>query len=208
MSRLKTFAPHLLPYVRKYNTFSVEGVQKRQSEVQYATFSFDHQIPYITIHDGPLKMKPGYSFLITFTYGILSGLIPVLNYEVYLSTLPLYVQRELLIYHIIIATFAKMLAKSVLYFSGAGILKMKWLEKKQKTMESFKATLMKYPRSTWVTIFMSGFIGLPPLYGVSISAGAIGLSYPLFLVFAGIGRCLRFIVFTYAGAWILSWFGK
>jgi hypothetical protein len=63
-------------------------------------------------------------YLGTFVYAVLSGAIPVLNCEVFLLVLAMKAPREMLFPLIVTTTLGQMVAKSLLYWAGRGVLRL------------------------------------------------------------------------------------
>jgi len=62
--------------------------------------------------------------LVTFAVGFVSGLVPVLNIEVYLLAAGVFVPRRLLAVVVAGAVAGHMCAKTLLYLAGRGILRL------------------------------------------------------------------------------------
>ena len=129
-------------------------------------------------------------FLATFAYSFVAGVFPLLNVEAYLLAFSAYLSLEAMIPVVIAATAGQMVAKSLLYFSGLGLLKLPHRSTRER-IERVSERLRTYRRGTWTLVLISAFFGLPPLYVVSIAAGTLRLHFGLFLAISTAGRLLR-----------------
>ena len=140
----------------------------------------------------PLELIRLYGwYLGTFAYACLSGAIPVLNCEVFLLILAVKAPREMLFPLIITTTVGQMVAKSLLYWAGRGVLKLP----KGGRVENVLATLGCNIGGGWraaAFVFVSAVIGVPPFYAMSVACGAMRWSFGLFLLFGSLGRLVRF----------------
>ena len=128
-------------------------------------------------------------YLGTFVYACLSGVIPVLNCEVFLIVLAATAPRDLLVPLIVTTTAGQMVAKSLLYWGGRGVVRLP--ARYQDVLASFGCRLgagWKAP----ALVFASAVVGVPPFYAMSIACGALRWSFLSFLVFGSLGRLLRF----------------
>jgi len=125
----------------------------------------------------------------TFVYASLSGIIPVLNCEVFLLFLVAAAPRDKLASLIVTTTVGQMVAKSLLYWGGRGVVRLP--ARYQNVLASFGCTLgagWKAP----ALVFTSAVIGVPPFYAMSIACGALRWSFLSFLLFGTLGRLVRF----------------
>lgn len=128
-------------------------------------------------------------YLGTFLYASLSGVIPVLNCEVFLLVLAATAPRHMLVSLIVTTTVGQMLAKSLLYWGGRGVVRLP--ARYQNVLASFGCTLgagWKAP----ALVFASAVVGVPPFYAMSIACGALRWSFASFLIFGTLGRLVRF----------------
>ena len=132
-------------------------------------------------------------FLATFIYSFVAGVFPLLNVEAYLLAFSSYLSLEAMIPVVIAATAGQMLAKSLLYFSGLGLLRFPHRAARER-IAAIAERLRTYRRGTWTLVLVSAFFGLPPLYVVSIAAGTLRLHFGLFLAISTAGRLLRLSV--------------
>lgn len=136
----------------------------------------------------------------TFLMGLASGLIPfVINLEIYIlgvaalshaSAAPI----------VGCAAAGQLLAKFLLYQAGRGAFKFRFVRWERRA--AAVSTLEKYRGHSLAVVALSSLTGLPPLYGVSLAAGAMALPLGRFLVIVALGRIARFTVVFLAPAWL------
>ena len=129
-------------------------------------------------------------FLATFVYSFVAGVFPLLNVEAYLLAFSSYLSPDAMVPIVIAATAGQMVAKSLLYLSGLGLLNLPHSATRYR-IERVSERLRNYRRGTWTLVLISSFFGLPPLYVVSIAAGTLRLNFGLFLAISTAGRLLR-----------------
>lgn len=130
-------------------------------------------------------------YLTTYVVGVASGLLPFVNLEVYLVWVAAATPRRLGVPVAALATLGQMTAKSVLYLAGAGIPKIA-VRKPGAKLNAVRMRLANSRHGVGVFVFLSGFLGVPPFYLVSLASGGLGVPFPVFF-FCGIaGRFLRF----------------
>lgn len=130
-------------------------------------------------------------YISTFFFCVASGFIPVMNAEVYLTSISALLLKSNVVFIALISSFAQMLAKSVIYFGARGIL---ILPLKKNGLDKVKRKFERRKHSTSTFILVSASFGLPPFYIVSILAGIVKINFWLFFLCGFIGRFLRFTV--------------
>lgn len=143
-----------------------------------------------TLGDGPLL------YLGTFLFSLVSGLIPVVNIEIYLLAVAAYT-RGASVPIILLATAGQTLAKYILYLAGRGLVRLpaEWMRKR---LERARHALDNHPKGAESVVLFSAITGVPPIYGTSLAAGALGMPPLQFLVPTSFGRLLRFTVVFFA----------
>ena len=131
----------------------------------------------------------------TYFYCVGSGLIPVMNAEVYLLTVSAISSPATIVPLILAAGFGQMTAKSAMYLAGRGVLSLPW-GKNQERLDATSRKLSSSKLGPGGFIFVSGFVGLPPFYLVSILAGTLRIPFPVFFFPGTVGRLLRFAMFV------------
>lgn len=130
-------------------------------------------------------------YLGSFIVGFIGGLIPITTTEIFLVGMSLFAPPQLLIPIILLSVLGQMIAKSIFYFAGVGILKM-IVRKDGKDFEKAIKKFKKWENKTGPLIFFAGFAGIPPLYVTSILCGSLKINYFKFLAWGGTGRLIRF----------------
>jgi membrane protein YqaA with SNARE-associated domain len=132
-------------------------------------------------------------YLGTFVYAVLSGAIPVLNCEVFLLVLAVKAPREMLFPLIVTTTLGQMVAKSLLYWAGRGVLRLPGGARVENVLASLGCKVGAGWRAA-ALVFASAVIGIPPFYAMSVACGAMRWSFGSFLLFGFLGRLVRFSV--------------
>ncbi|MFZ2054688.1 MAG: VTT domain-containing protein [Candidatus Aminicenantales bacterium] len=135
-------------------------------------------------------------YLTTLIVSLVAGVLPIDIMEVYLVWVAALTPRSQAIPILLLATLGQMIGKTIFYLAAAGILKISI----KKPGEKIRAVQAKIARSRYgagVILFSSAFLGFPPFYWTSITAGICRISFPLFLTTGFVGRFLRFGVFVF-----------
>ena len=61
-------------------------------------------------------------------------------------------------------------------------------------------SLTRHDAYAGLVVFVSGALGIPPFYGVSIAAGVLRIRIPTFVLLGFFGRALRFGVLVWAAS--------
>jgi len=129
----------------------------------------------------------------SFGVGLVSGFVPFVNAEVYLVGVTALVGGLALVQVVLLTTLGQMLAKSVMYLAGRGVLRLAPARYQSRLGAAHRRLeRWKYPVSLF--LFLSASVSLPPFYVVSILAGALRVPFPSFFVLGLAGRCARFSV--------------
>lgn len=125
----------------------------------------------------------------------LAGLIPLINAEVFLVGVSIWVVKrpEQLPAIIILAALGQMFAKVILYYAGMGMFEMptgRWKAKVEKA----RAYMTRWEQKPYFVYAASASLGLPPLYLTTFAAGAMKINFTLFCLIGFAGRLLRFAV--------------
>lgn len=126
-----------------------------------------------------------------FIYCVGSGLVPVLNAEVFLLAVAAVVPPGAIVPAVLTASLGQMTAKSVLYYAGRGVLSIP-LGKHQARLHAAGEQLNRSSLGPGGFVFVSSTTGLPPFTAVSILAGTMRLPLVLFLLTGFAGRLTRF----------------
>lgn len=131
--------------------------------------------------------------LATFIVCLISGFVPVVNAEIYLITVSSFSAKTEIFFLIFISTSGQMMAKSIMYLSGRGVLNVSFL-KYEKKIEKVKEKFKKWENKSFLFVFLSASSGFPPFYVVSILSGMLKLNFKWFLISGFLGRFVRFSV--------------
>lgn len=130
-------------------------------------------------------------FASLFGMSIASGLIPIINAELLVLGGVVAVDTPaMVVLVVVVASLGQMVAK-VAMFAGAGQATRFLGPSKMAKLETYKAKVEAHPNIVFL-VFISSLIGLPPLYVISILAGALDMVLWQFFVAGLLGRLLRF----------------
>jgi membrane protein YqaA with SNARE-associated domain len=124
---------------------------------------------------------------------IVGSIIPLVNTEVYLLAVSAVAPREFVVPLVVAATIGQMLGKVVMYYAGRGMVRVRSVRVRERVAD-WRAKLEKRPWLARGVLFSSATLGLPPLYVVTLTCGAIGMSLATFVVIGSIGRLIHFAV--------------
>lgn len=124
--------------------------------------------------------------------GVVSGLVPVFNTEAYLLIATAFAPSEAVVPVILLTTLGQMIAKSILYLAGGGVVSPRILGRRVARLGEMKERLERARTGASAVVFASAVTGLPPFYLVSMAAGSLRFSFARFLLVGGSGRLLRF----------------
>jgi len=97
---------------------------------------------------------------------------------------------------VLIATTGTMVGKTILYFGGRGLLRLKFRQREK--IDRMVAHAEKRRGLTGSVLFASAASGFPPFYIVTVASGILKLSLVTFLTLGFVGRFLRFAAVVYA----------
>ena len=128
--------------------------------------------------------------------GFVSGLVPVVNSEIYLLAVSTLAGKPALLPVAALTSLGQMLGKTLLFYAGRGVIKIP-TRKYENKMEAVKRKFEQWQHKTDLFIFLSAFAGFPPFYIVSVVGGAMNINFARFFVAGIIGRTIRFAVIVY-----------
>jgi membrane protein YqaA with SNARE-associated domain len=136
----------------------------------------------------------------TFAMGFVSGVLPfVINTELCLVGVAA-LSRAPAPAVVGCAVGGQMLAKYLLYLTGKGALNLRFVRRERR--DTAARTFERHRHHSLALVGFSAVTGLPPFYGISLLAGAVGLPLTSFLVVGTIGRIVRFTVVYLAPGWL------
>lgn len=134
----------------------------------------------------------GWIVLACFGLTVLSAIVPWVNAEVIVLSLPLLAPSPAgLAALVLVATAGQMSGKCVIYLAGrrgGQVIP----ERARITAGRWSERLRARPRQTAALVFVSSVVGLPPFYVMSLVAGALGMNFVVFLLAGTTGRLIRF----------------
>jgi membrane protein YqaA with SNARE-associated domain len=122
---------------------------------------------------------------------LIGSFVPFVNTELVILSAAAIAPPGLTIPLILIAALTQMLAKSVLYMAGTGVLHLPEGRATRRLHEAL-ALARRWPNTGTLFLFSSASVGLPPFYLVSVAAGALRLPFARFFLLGLVGRLLRF----------------
>lgn len=139
----------------------------------------------------------------TLVVGVLSGLIPIINGELFLVGVVLLTGRPgpAIVLALLVA-IGQMIAKFVLYKMAHGATGLKKESRFAKKLEAAKSKVEKWKDKPLAITFVSALTGLPPFYIVTLLAGALGVRFSTFLILGIIGRVVRFVALALLVLWL------
>jgi membrane protein YqaA with SNARE-associated domain len=97
---------------------------------------------------------------------------------------------------VLVATCGTMVGKTVLYYTGLGILKLPI--RKRERIDAYLAKARESKGIAGSVMIAAATFGLPPYYIVTVAAGAIRYNLVRFLIIGFIGRFIRFTAVVFA----------
>jgi len=135
-------------------------------------------------------------YVATFLFSLVGGIVPLFNIEVYLLSLATLSPGSGALGVALAASLGQMAAKSLLYLSGRGLVKLPFGGAEAR-IGAVAERLARAEGGAMTLVLASALTGLPPFYGVSVAAGVLGLHFGRFFAAGCCGRFLRFaLVFS------------
>ncbi|MEM7414695.1 MAG: VTT domain-containing protein [Gemmatimonadota bacterium] len=133
-----------------------------------------------------------------FAAAVLSGIVPLVNAEILVISAAALVPALGVPVVAVVSTVGHMSSKALL-FGLARWAPQRLPERARAAIERSSAAVRERGTAAGTLIFTSAATGIPPFYGVSLAAGAVGLSLTRFVVVGGLGRFVRFAVLAWLG---------
>lgn len=139
----------------------------------------------------------------TLVVGVLSGLVPIVNGELFLIGVVLLTGKlwPAIVLALLVAV-GQMIAKIILYKAAEGATGLGKESRLGKKIEAARAKVEKWRDKPLAITFVSALTGLPPFYIVTLLAGALGVKLRTFLVLGIIGRVVRFVALALIVLWL------
>ena len=129
-------------------------------------------------------------------WGVVSGLFPLINTELYLLVVSPLASSAALPAVAILSALGQMLSKTIVFLAGRGVFKIEMGRLSAKLVQA-NAYLDRHRRSVGFFIFFSAVIGLPPFYFISFAAGGLNVQFMTFFTAGLLGRTIRFSIIVY-----------
>jgi membrane protein YqaA with SNARE-associated domain len=139
----------------------------------------------------------------TLVVGVLSGLVPVINGEVFLVAVVLLTGEVWpAIALALLVAVGQMIAKVMLWKMAASASEAGKDTRFGKKIAQARAKIEKWRDKPLAVTFISALTGLPPFYIVTLIAAALGVRFRTFLILGIIGRVVRFVVIALIAVWV------
>lgn len=132
---------------------------------------------------------------------VVSGVVPVVNAELLVAGAAIAAPAVGVPLVAAVSTLGQMTSKTLL-FALARWAPGRLPEKARTTLERASRALERRGGAAGSMVFTSAAVGLPPFYGVSLAAGALGMRPRTFVVSGAIGRLLRFAALAWAARYV------
>ena len=133
-------------------------------------------------------------YLATLIVSVLSGLIPVVNGELYLiAAIVVADDPAVALVLAVLVAVGQMIAKIGLYYAARGATELGRQTRLGDKLEKARLLVERWRGKPLTLLFVSAVTGLPPFYLVSLVAGVVGIRFPVFLLLGLAGRLIRFI---------------
>lgn len=146
--------------------------------------------------------------LAVFLIGLVSAVLPLVNIEAYLGLRAAVASMGSIWVMAMVAAGGQMVGKLVWYYLGASSLQWGWIRRKvelpknRARLETWRARIHDRPVAAGAMLFVSAYSGLPPFAIISVLAGQLRISLPLFVGLGLLGRWLRFVTILGGVAWL------
>jgi membrane protein YqaA with SNARE-associated domain len=139
----------------------------------------------------------------TLVVGVLSGLVPVINGEVFLVAVVLITEEVWpAIALALLVAVGQMIAKWMLYRAAEKAGTLGQDSKLGRKIEGARDKVQKWKDKPLAVTFVSALTGLPPFYIVTLLAGALGVRFRTFMILGIIGRVIRFVAIALIAVWV------
>ncbi|WP_017612213.1 YqaA family protein [Nocardiopsis salina] len=140
-----------------------------------------------------------------------SGLVPLINIELYLVGAVVAVDDGALVAMAVAAGLGQTLGKLPYYYVGRGSLEIPWFKRRARTpgkwaarAEAWRARAEDSPVWGMGLLAVSSLVSVPPFMVVSVLAGVVRMGPVAFCTVTLLTRTARFLVVVFAPAWALS----
>ena len=125
----------------------------------------------------------------------IAGLVPLVNAEVFLVGVSMWAVTSTAQLPLVAACAAvgQMTAKVLLYYAGMGMFELPRGRFRER-LERARGKVERWQRRPYLVYAVSASVGLPPVYLVSLAAGALRIGFRAFCAIGLAGRFVRFAV--------------
>lgn len=148
---------------------------------------------------------------LAFVVALASGLVPVLNIEIYLVGAVIAMDDGALIAMAAAAGLGQTLGKLPYYYVGRGSISAPWIRRRAATSGKWAVRAEGWrrraeERPVWGAglVALSSFASVPPFMVVSVLAGVVRMNAVLFGAVTLVTRTARFLIVVFAPAWGMS----
>lgn len=134
----------------------------------------------------------------TFLFGAGSGVLPMLNMEVYLGLVAARAHSPNLLALAVVGSLGQNLGKLAWYYAARGVLHVPWLTrrledpKRKAALERWQARVQGRTGRSGLLAFISAAVGVPPFFVVAALAGSLRMNVVMFFVSGLVGRVIFF----------------
>jgi membrane protein YqaA with SNARE-associated domain len=132
-----------------------------------------------------------------------SGLVPLVNAEILVAGAAVAAPGIGIPVLALVSTLGQMTSKTLL-FGAARWAPARLPNKARAALDAAANAVARRGGAASSLVFTSAAVGLPPFYGVSLAAGALGMRLRTFVVSGGVGRAARFATM----AWLARHVGE
>jgi membrane protein YqaA with SNARE-associated domain len=133
-------------------------------------------------------------YLATLIVSVLSGLVPVVNGELYLiAAIVIADDPVVALVLAVLVALGQMIAKIGLYHAALGATELGRSTRFGAKLERAQLLVERWQGKPLTLLFVSAVTGLPPFYLVSLLAGILRIRFTTFLLLGIVGRVLRFV---------------
>ncbi|WP_028648413.1 membrane protein [Nocardiopsis sp. CNT312] len=150
---------------------------------------------------------------LAFAVALLSGLVPVLNIEVYLVGAAVAVDSGPLLgtAMAVAAGAGQTLGKLPYYYAGRGTLSLRWMHRRKNDPGRWSERVARWRRSAearplWGAglVALSSFASVPPFMAVCVLAGTVRMNVVVFSAITMVTRTARFLLLVLAPGWAMD----
>jgi membrane protein YqaA with SNARE-associated domain len=130
-----------------------------------------------------------------------SGIIPLVNAELLVIGVVIAAPEIGIPLVAAVSTTGQMASKTVL-FSVARWAPARLRGKARAALDKASGAVAARGGAANSVVFASAFTGVPPFYGMSLAAGALGMRLPNFVMSGGAGRLVRFALIAWTARYV------